>query len=115
MTNRVAAQLRFRGALSQFEHAADILEGVDQPVDLVTGVVDGEARAGRGRYAEALHQDLGAVMAGPGGAPVPVQDLRDVVGVHSIDCERDDPASFLARGWAEDGEAGDLADPLQRV
>ena len=99
----------------RLEDAADVEQRVDQAVDLVAGVVDGEARPGRGRHAEPLHQHLGAVVPGPYGDAVAVEDLGDVVGVDAVHREGDDSAAVVARGRSEDGQAGHLCDPFERV
>src|ERR1700693_6279457 len=59
----------------------------DQPVDVVGERVEVEARAVRCGHTEPRHQRLRAVVAGPDGHSLPVEDLRDVVRVHALELE----------------------------
>ena len=88
---------------------------VDQAVDLLAGRVDAEAGAGRGGDAEAVHQQLGAVVAGADGDAVAVEDLGDVVGVDALELEGDRAEPLGAARRAEDPQARHLGEPLQRV
>ena len=59
--------------------------------------------------------DLGAVVAGAHRDGVAVEDLRDVVSVHTLHLEGDDADAVVARRRAEDPEPGDVGEALQRV
>jgi predicted enzyme related to lactoylglutathione lyase len=73
------------------------VEAVDETVDFLGGGVDAEAGAGGGGDAEAVHQRLGAVVAGADGDAVAVEDLRDVVSVDSLQLEFEDTDATLAK------------------
>ena len=92
------------------------MEALDQAVDLLGRRVDAEAGAGGGGDAEAVHQRLGAVVAGAHRDAVAVEDLGDVVGVDALELERDRAERAPGeRGRAEDAQARHLGQPLERV
>lgn len=68
------------------EHA---VQGGDEGVDLLAGVVDGKRGADRSRNSEPLHQRLGAVVAGAYGHSHAVEKQSEVVVVYVADVERD--------------------------
>ena len=100
---------------SELEDPAGVVQALDQPVDLLGRRVDAEAGAGRRGDAEAVHQRLRAVVAGADGDAVAVEDLGDVVGVDALELERDRADALGAAGRAEDAQAGDLGQALERV
>ncbi len=85
-----------------------------EAVDLLGDRVEVEARARRRGDAEAGHQRLGAVVARAHGDALPVEDLRDVVGVDALDVERDDPGAALGRR-AEDADPRELVERRHRL
>ena len=97
------------------EDAVGDPEGVDQAVDVGFGVVDVEAGAGGGDDAEAGHQWLGAVVAGPDRDVLAVEDAGDVVGVDVGQGEGDDAAAVRRVRRAVDRHAGHLGQPLQGI
>ena len=99
----------------QLEDSPDVVEALDQAVDLLAGVVDGEAGPGGRGDAEAVHEQLGAVVAGADRDAVAVEDLGDVVGVDALELEGDGADAVGAARRAEDAQAGDLGEALQRV
>src|SRR4051794_15173268 len=103
------------GPSIELEDPPNVAEGIDEAVDLLARVVDCEARSGGRRHSEPVHQDLSAVVAGANADRVPVEDLRDVVAVDVLELEGDDPGSIVAQRRAEDAQAGNLTQALQRV
>ena len=85
---------RLRASREQFPGAVDRL---DEPVDLLLGVVDVEGGAGGGGDAELVVQRLGAVVAGADGDGELVQDLGGVVSVDVPEVERDQRPAVAAR------------------
>src|SRR6478735_1714691 len=67
-----------------------LVQAGDQAVDVLGHGVEIEARARRRGDAETRHQRLGAVVAGADGDAFPVEDLRDVVRVHTFELEARD-------------------------
>ncbi len=55
------------------------------------------------------------MVAGADGDAVAVEDLGDVVAVDPVEVEREDSAAVIAGGRAEEREAVDLAEPVDRV
>ena len=64
---------------------------------------------------EPAHQRLGAVMAGAHADPLAAEDLADVVRVCALELERDQGAAVGGVGRAMNREAGDLAQPGERL
>src|ERR1700739_609418 len=58
---------------SELHHAPDLVQPGDQTLHIVGGVVDRERGAGRGGRGEASHQEVRAVVPGPGADPLPPQ------------------------------------------
>ena len=92
----VAVELVHRSTVARARRPPGVEQALDQAVDLLAGGVDAEAGAGRGGDAEALHQRLGAVVAGADGDAVAVEDLGDVVGVDALELEGDGAAAVVA-------------------
>src|SRR6478736_9070903 len=69
------------------ERLLHLVEPGDQPIDVVGNRIEIEARARRRGDAEPCHQGLRAVVARADGDALPVEDLRDVVGVHALEPE----------------------------
>ena len=100
---------------TELEDLARLVERVHQPVDVLARVVDVEAGArGRG-HAQLAHQRLGAVVAGADADALAVAQLGDVVGVHARQLERDHAAAPVGVRRAEDPQALDLRQALERV
>src|SRR4051812_40469816 len=76
------------------EEFLDSLQRLHQPVDLLLGVVEVEARAGRARQAELAHQGLVAVVAAAERDAVLIRKGDDVVRVHAFEREADQSAAF---------------------
>ena len=72
------------------------LEGVDQAVDLVRGVVERKRRPDRRFDAEAPQRRLGTVMAGADGDPLLVQQPADLFGA-PVRQHEGQHADFFAR------------------
>lgn len=94
--------------------AADVLEPLDQPLDVTRGVVHGDRGTRRRRHAQLAHKRLRAVVSSPDADAVAPEDLADVVGMGSLERERDKRASLLRRRRPVDHEAGDRRKPLER-
>src|SRR5205814_5481799 len=99
----------------ELEDSPDVRQRLDEPVDLLARVVDGQARSRRRGNAQAVHQDLRAVVAGADADRMPVEDLGDVVAVYALELERDDPGTVVADRRAEHAQPGHLAPALERV
>src|SRR5436190_1088972 len=56
----------------ELEDSPDVRQRLDEPVDLLARVVDGQARSRRRGNAQAVHQDLRAVVAGADADRMPV-------------------------------------------
>jgi len=65
-----------------------------QRVNLLLRIVESQRGTRRGRNSKALHQGLGAVVTGPNGDTPLVEDRTNVVGMNTIQDERND-AGFL--------------------
>lgn len=78
------------GRLSDLEDADDLMEGLDEDVDVLLVVVNVKAGPDGVVHPEPIHQGLGAVVAGPDGDAVLVQDVGHVVGVSLLEGKRDD-------------------------
>src|SRR5260221_1949185 len=89
---------------SDTERLLDLGQPGNEAVDVLRQRVEVEARAGRRGDAEPRHQRLGAVVAGPDGNVLPVQDLRDVVRMDVLELEADDAGAPVGRR-AEDADA----------
>lgn len=92
----------------QPQHLADAAEAVDQPVHVRHGVVHGERRPRRRRYAELAHQRLRAVVPGAHADPVAPEDLPNVVRVRALERERDQRPSVGRVERAVDRQSGNL-------
>src|SRR6267143_6572165 len=99
------------------EQFARLAHRGDQSIDVIDVIVDVEGRARGRRHAQATHQGLRAVVAGPNTDAVAVQDRRQVVGVNVTVRERHDAGSVVARSidrdaldlrQALDSQAGEL-------
>src|ERR1700722_2083629 len=90
-------------------------DAVGQRVHLVVGVVKVEAGPGAGLDAERPVQRPRAVVAGPHGDAQLVEDLADVVRVDLRDLEGHRPAAVDGAARAQDPDAGDGRQGLQRV
>src|SRR6185295_9378207 len=88
-------------------------QGLGEGVHLGLGIVHGERGAAGCRHAQALHQGLGAVVAGAHRHAGAVDDGGHVVWVQPVDAEGDDGA--LVPGVAMDPEPVELGQPLVRV
>ncbi len=86
-----------------------------QAIDIVAGVVQVEAGSGCGDCAEAFHQWLVAVVAGPDGDVVLVEERSHVVRVNSVDVEREDAALLRAIGRTEDAQVRNRAQRVDRI
>src|SRR5208283_6226325 len=71
-----------------------------EPIDLLERVVERERGASGGGNFEELHHRHGAMVAGPNGDAVLVENGAEIVGMHALDHERDQ-ARLLA-GRADD-------------
>src|SRR5665213_586648 len=87
------------------EEFVDATEPSYERVDVVLIVIEVK-RGARGRsHAEGAHQGLRAVMAGADTDALLVEDLRDVMGVHVTECERDHARAIRSsRRWSKDRE-----------
>src|SRR5688572_28857893 len=72
------------------EDLAYVVESVDERIDVGARVVHGKRRPRRRRDAEALHQRLRAVVAGPHADTARSEDLGDVVRVGDVQREGDE-------------------------
>src|SRR5438876_3728523 len=79
-----------------------------QRVHLVKGVVQVERGPGAGLDAKRPVQRPGAVVPGPDGDAELVEDLADVVGVHSVNLEGDRGPPALRRRRPENPQAVDV-------
>src|SRR5262249_10608138 len=70
-----------------FVNLLDAPHARSEPIDVVRGVVEVEARAVRGCNTELAHERLAAVVAGADGDPVEVEELRHVVRMRAGDVE----------------------------
>src|SRR3954452_574215 len=110
MFSRYRSSIGFLG-----EDLLDAPEAGDQAVDVVAGRVHRDRGARGGGNAEPRHEDLRAVVPGADADALAAEDLGDVVRVHSLHREGDAAAALVEPARAVDGEALDLAEPLQRV
>src|SRR5688500_15735937 len=69
----------------------------------------------RRAYTQFTHERLGAVVSGPDGDPLAVQDGPDVVRVDVLDVERNQSRLYVCVPGAVDGDVGQLCQPLQGV
>src|SRR5258708_16889363 len=76
-----------RALHSTREELLDALERRDQAVDLLLGVVEVEARAGRARQPELAHQRLVAVVAAAEGDAILVGEGHDILRVDAFEGE----------------------------
>ncbi len=81
---------------------------VEQPIDVGIRVERRERRPIGGVGAEAAHQRLRAVVAGADADALAAEDLADVVGVHAVEHERDQPATVAGVGRSVDRQPRDL-------
>src|SRR5579862_416661 len=80
----VKNEKRPMSSTQQFAHAA---EGRDERVDVLCGVVHRERGARGRRNAEAIHDGLRAVMAGPNRDAFAIDNRADVVRVRAVEDE----------------------------
>src|SRR5713226_3310620 len=97
------------------EQLAGFAQALHQQVDLVLGVVQVEAGAGRSGHAQLAHQRMAAVVAGADADALAIQDLGQVVGVHVAVTEGDSAATDLDVTRAVDLDLGHLAQGAERV
>jgi len=74
-----------------------VVDGVEESVELLAGVVDVDGRADRPRHVERVVKRLRAVVAGAHRDAAVVQDGGEVVPVDAIHVERDEAGPLLAR------------------
>src|SRR5204863_4169253 len=91
------------------------LEPVDEAVNVVACVVDGERGARRSRDAEHPHQRLGAVVAGAHADALAAQDLRHVVRVRAVEGERDERTALGGVARPVDRDLGNTRQALERI
>src|SRR5438093_1688998 len=84
----------------------------DEGVDVVDVIIDVEGCARGRRDAQATHQRLSAVVAGPNTDAVLVQDRRQVVRMNVAVCERNDAGTVALRSI--DRDALDLRQAFDR-
>src|SRR5438132_832623 len=84
-------------------------------VAFLSRVVKIEARASRSRNTEPGHERLVAVMPRTHADPLAVEDRRDVVGMDSLDVERDDTNSIVERPRSVHRHPRDLRQARQEV
>ena len=90
------------------------MEADDEAVDVLLGVVEVEAGAGRSVDAEAGMERLGAMVAGADANGGLVEDGADVVWMDAVEREGDDAAAIFGRR-AVGGQAGNLAESSHGV
>jgi MFS family permease len=104
----LAALLRMRAGSAELEDLTDAPQPVEQPFDVLRGVVHGERRPRRRGDAEPAHQRLGAVVAGAHADAVAPEDLADVVGMGTVERERDQGPAIGAARRPVHGQPGHL-------
>ena len=95
-----AHKARSEGSV-EAQHAPDLVEPGDQPLDVLRRVVDREGRPRRRRDAEPAHQRLRTVMSRAHAHPEPAEDLADVVRVRALEREGHQRATVRGRGRTE--------------
>src|SRR3990167_7052814 len=90
-------------------------EGAGEGVHLVRVIVDVEAGAGGAGHPQCAHERLAAVVPGPHGDPLGIQQLAEVVRVQAADVEGDDAAPQRGVPRAVDDEIFHRAEDLQGV
>src|SRR5271167_2408801 len=96
--------------MSTSEHFLDFIDAAHQSVNFLVSIIASQSGAGGGGDAEAVHQGLGAVMAGADGDSFLVEHGADVVRVDAVEHERDGPGALF--GSADQANAGDSRQPL---
>src|SRR5215218_1082482 len=96
-----------------FEDAECGIETVDETVDVVEGVVDIKAGAGRTHDAQGIHEWLGTVMTGADGNVFGIEDAGNVVRVNVSQIEGNDAAAESGIPRPVDRDAGQLGQSLQ--
>src|SRR5579871_6457409 len=97
------------------EELLRVPDPVRKGVDLGVRVVEVEAGPVGCLAAEGAVQRPRAVVPGPDRDAKLVKHLADVVRVHALNVERYRAAAVLGGKWAEDAQAGDLAQCLKGV
>src|ERR1035438_10025289 len=97
------------------EEPLGVADALGQSVNFVAGVVQVERRPGARRHAERAVQGPGAVVVGPGRNAKIVEDLAYVVRVYIRHAEGHGTATVVGAERAEDAQAVDLAQNLERV